>query len=225
MSKMKGIKAILIDFDGTLLDSLPALYKTYFEFMKKVGLEGSSDEFRLLNGLVLDEAVIFLREKYQINEPLEDLQERYHTILQKNYHAELKLFPGTRKFLSFAASHALKLAIVSAGVESYIESILKAEEVFHFFDVIVTPKEGQRSKPAPDLYLTALDFLKISSKEAIAIEDSTLGVQAALKAGISTLQMTHGLTKQFFKEATTVHNWEDALAYVKDGSKIDANIS
>jgi beta-phosphoglucomutase len=214
--KNRPLKAVLIDFDGTILDSLPALYKTYYDFLQTSGFEGSSDEFRLLNGITLNDVVIFLINKYHLKEPLNDLTERYYSLLRKNYHTELKLFPGVKEFLIFAKEHHLELGVVSSGSSDFIQTLLKAENVAHFFTHIVTPNKELKSKPAPDLYLKALSLFAINGKEAVAVEDAPLGVQAAVEAQIPTLQITHGEKITPTHSSTLVHNWGEVQNYVSE---------
>lgn len=190
--KNKDLKAVLIDFDGTLLDSLPALYKTYFEFLQMEGFEGTSEEFRLLNGIQLEDVVVYLHNKYKLKDPIHRLNEQYRMRLSKNYHTELKLFPGVKEFLNYAKKRRLKLVVVSSGSGDFIEALLKAEEAYNFFNAIITPQGKFRSKPAPDLYLEALSLLDLKAHEALAIEDAPMGVQAAAAAHIPVLQMSHG---------------------------------
>lgn len=209
--KIPECKAVLIDFDGTLFDSLPALYQTYCEYLEMAGFEGNSDEFRLLNGLSLEEIAIFLHEKYRIKGTLEEQIDLYKSLLKKNYHVELKIFPGVKEFFAFAHQTHLKLAVVSSGNSDFIHQILKAEKISHYFSAVVTPQGNEKCKPAPDLYLKALSVLSLKPDQAIAIEDAPLGVKASLAAGIFTLQITHGERIKAPKGVKVVENWEEIL--------------
>lgn len=216
--KQIDTKAVLIDFDGTLLDSLPSLYKTYFEFMQEHGLEGTSDEFRAFNGHSLRDVVALLRDRYQMEESFEQLRHHYEALLKKFYHVELKLFPGVKEFLSFTEMHHLPLVIVSSGSADFIRLILEREKISHYFQEIVTPEEGKfRGKPSPDLYLKALSSLSIQSEEAVVIEDAPLGIEAALAAGIHhTLHIIHGEKIKGHRGVISVTNWFEILDLFKN---------
>ncbi len=68
--------------------------------------------------------------------------------------------------------------------------------VYHFFDHVVTREDvgAGRTKPNPDLFLTALDRLKVPKEAAIVFEDSPNGVKAARQAGIFVVAVPNELT-------------------------------
>lgn len=181
-------KAILIDMDGTLVDSHPVLMQVYFDFMKNMGVSGSKEEFQELVGPSMPEVVAILRQRYNIDLSVQDLVGRYHETLERVYTNQLKIFDGVKEFLSYVKSRGVKIALVTSATEHLAYKFLCSQGIDGFFNRVITPSEG-KGKPAPDIYLRALKALSIHPDEAIVIEDSPNGVQAAVSAGIHTFHI------------------------------------
>jgi HAD superfamily hydrolase (TIGR01509 family) len=188
----KQLKALLIDMDGTLVDSLLVLYNVYLNFLSKYGIIGSKQEFTELNGPSLREIITLLSQRHFLQHlNLDSLVEEYQKLLRFYYENELRLFPNAREVIAMAKNLGLKVAVVSSAERSLVEKCLRKNQIYEAFDAIVTSEGLKKNKPAPDIYKRALFFLQLTSPEAIAIEDSNNGVEAALNAGIYTLWMTH----------------------------------
>jgi HAD superfamily hydrolase (TIGR01509 family) len=76
------------------------------------------------------------------------------------------------------------VAIVSGSARSEIEPVVAAAGLSSSIAQIVASEDMDRGKPAPDGYLRALDLLGLDSTEAVALEDSDVGVAAAKAAGL-----------------------------------------
>jgi HAD superfamily hydrolase (TIGR01509 family) len=98
--------------------------------------------------------------------------------------------------LNEAKRLGLKLAIASSSPRSWVDSHARRIGVFQFFDHVVTREDvgPGRTKPNPDLFLTALDRLGVPKEAAIVFEDSPNGVKAARRAGIFVVAVPNELT-------------------------------
>ena len=83
-----------------------------------------------------------------------------------------------------------KLGIASGSLRSEIVHILGPDALVPAFQAIVGADDVTRSKPAPDVYLTALARLDVPASVAVAIEDSRWGLAAARAAGLRTIAVT-----------------------------------
>lgn len=180
------MKAILIDLDGTLADTLPHLYRAYNTFLAKRGKEGSLQEFQQLNGPTLKEIVATLKKRYGWPESQEQLHKMYIDQIQTEYRGRARLFPGALEFLQAAKKHHKQLCLVTSAERRLAETFLQAKGIEKLFDQVVT-LEQEPGKPDPAIYLKALKALHVEAQHAVAIEDSTNGIQSALNAKINTL--------------------------------------
>lgn len=93
---------------------------------------------------------------------------------------------GRDSFLKNASLH-FKLGLVSSASKIEIEKIVKTENIEHHFEFFVGNEDVTQHKPHPMPYLHALDKAKIQPHEALIIEDSYVGISAALAAGIPVI--------------------------------------
>lgn len=211
-------KALLIDMDGTIVDSLPMLFEAYCSFLNQFGQTGTSQEFQSLIGPSLPEVVALLKKRYLIESEV-DLTEIYQQGLIEAYRHKVRPFPFVREVLTYAKARDFKLALISSAEKHLVEACLEGLAFSFFFDAIITKQKDLRSKPAPDLYLAALDVLQIDSAAALAIEDAPSGVAAATAAGVFTLWICHGAPLpncNMPKESYLyVKDWKEILSVLK----------
>ena len=208
-------KAVFIDFDGTLVDSLPSLFSFYLEFMKSFNLSGSKEEFSRLNGFSLPEMVAYLNRRYEFNLSKEELHQLYKERVVRLYQTHIQLFPGVEGCLSYLKSRAIRLGIVTSAPFQLVSSFLEKRKLAGYFEHLVTSEGLSKGKPDPEIYLKALHLYGIEAKKSIAIEDSVNGVQSALQAGIPTIQLLTEDSPNFQAEGAlqaTVGSWSEILS-------------
>jgi HAD superfamily hydrolase (TIGR01509 family) len=189
------VKALLFDFDGTLVDTesveFRAWEQTFLEHDVKLALERYGVGVGTLDGFdPLDELELLLGRKI-------DRQ----GVNAKRMALELELLaaevlrPGVHEYLEAARELALRVAIVSSSSDGWIESNLSRLERSHGWELIVAANgDVARAKPAPTLYLEALEQLGVAAHEAIAFEDSANGALAAQRAGIFCVAVPNPIT-------------------------------
>jgi HAD superfamily hydrolase (TIGR01509 family) len=132
-----------------------------------------------------------------VGEPLEReaLNERRYEHEMALIEAE-ELRPGIAEYLAAARQHGLKRAIVSSSPRSWVDMHLERLEEAVGWDVICTAdRDPARAKPAPTLYLEALEALGVTADEAVAFEDSPNGVLAAKAAGVFCVAVPNDVTR------------------------------
>lgn len=185
-------KALLVDMDGTIVDSLPMLFDAYRAFLHQFGHVGTSLEFLTLIGPSIPEIVVILRDRYHLKGDLNTLLDGYQKGLLTTYRHQIQAFPQVREVLIYAKAMGFKLALVSSAETDIVQACLEGLSLAPFFDVIVSKEPDLKSKPSPDLYLKALELLQINPEACLAIEDAKNGVAASTGAHIFTLWISHG---------------------------------
>jgi beta-phosphoglucomutase len=180
----ENLKAVFVDLDGTLVDSMPILYKVYCEFLKNFGIDGSFADFETLIGPSICEVVLLLKERYQLKEGYGELLEKYYFLLNFRYESEVQLFDHARECLEFLKESSLQLVLVTSAIASSADAIISRLDIKKFFNSRVTADSVQKSKPNPEIYEKALEIANVTARQAVAIEDSSVGLQAALSANI-----------------------------------------
>ncbi|MBS0622615.1 MAG: HAD family phosphatase [Verrucomicrobia bacterium] len=182
-------RGLLVDFDGTLVDSVAPLKRLFLNFLAAQGLKGGADEFDRLNGMAIREVLPLLREKYALPWSDEELWLRYRDHIHQIYCNEVKPFAGAREFLEGAAQRGLRVAIVTSSMAEFVKSFLVKYDLDRLVDCVITSERVVRSKPDPAIYQLAVAELGFLPSEFIAIEDSVSGLKSALAAGVPTLAL------------------------------------
>jgi HAD superfamily hydrolase (TIGR01509 family) len=193
-----GVRAFLFDFDGLILDTeVPSragwewLYREHGhelpaeKWATVVGTHGAWDPMGHLEELV--------------GGPLER-----EALNERRYAHELLLIeaeglrPGIGDYFAAARRHGLKRAIVSSASRRWVDMHLRRLEQAVGWDAILTADgDSSRAKPAPTLYLEALELLDVAPDEAVAFEDSLQGIRAARAAGIFVVAVPNEVTRDF----------------------------
>lgn len=176
--------AFAFDLDGVLLDSLPSLKKTYFDFLGRYGQVGTELEFSSLNGPSLPEIVSKLQHKYQLPESNNELLQLYTSCLRTTY-LEANLVAGARECLTSLKRRGFFLALVTSSLWTEVAEILNKHGILDLFDFVLTGDEFRRSKPSPDIYSKIRE--KFPHYSFWAIEDSRNGLISAKEAGLRTV--------------------------------------
>lgn len=189
------LKALLFDFDGTLVDTesveFRAWEKTFLEHDVKLALERYGVGVGTLEGFdPLDELELLLGRKID----REGVNEQRRALEFELLASEV-LRPGVHEYLEDARELGLKVAIVSSSSDDWIEGNLSRLERSHGWECIVAANgDVARAKPAPTLYLEALERLDVAAHEAVAFEDSANGARAARAAGIFCVAVPNPIT-------------------------------
>lgn len=108
--------------------------------------------------------------------------------------AQLDVMAGIRDYLVEGRRLGLRLAIASSSPRDYVEAHLGRIGLDAGWDVVVCREDAPRAKPAPDLYLRAVELLGVAPYEAVALEDSPNGIAAAKDAGLWVVAVPNALT-------------------------------
>ena len=120
-------------------------------------------------------------------------QEREVTIREKL--KTQKERPGIISFLDDAKKIGLKTAIASSSSKAWVVGWVERLQIKHYFEKFLNRDDVKRIKPAPDLFLASCEALKISTSEALVLEDSENGLKAATAAGIQCAIVTNEITE------------------------------
>ena len=190
------VKACIFDVDGTLAETetvhLEAFNQVFSEFQlnwiwdqtlykKLLQIAGSKNRINYFNNLSKPKLSNNL-----IREILERKNRLYIENLQKN---SVKVCSGVKELVNLLKNE-MKLAIATSTSKENVDAlILKiwGEKTNAIFSAISTPEEYAKNKPAPDLYINALKKLSLKPHQAIAIEDSEIGLKSAKAAKIKTI--------------------------------------
>ncbi len=182
---MTAHRALMLDLDGTLADSLGAMRGVYDRFLDGFGVAGNDAEFARLNGPPLPVVVGLLKEAHGLPGDADRLLIAYRALVQQAYE-NISPNPGARRLLEVAVGCDWKTVLVTSNYTELAQHWLGCVELDALMDLIVGLELAGRGKPHPDPYLAGLENAGALAAASIAVEDSPQGATAALKAGIET---------------------------------------
>jgi HAD superfamily hydrolase (TIGR01509 family) len=189
------IKALLFDFDGTVVDTESVDLRAWTEVFEAHGVAVPVDRFALRIGTLtgpdeLDELDALLDTPCDRDAVTARRRARERELLELE-----PLRPGIREYLDDARRLGIDVAIVSSSHRWWIDSNVERLGVADGWAAIVCADgDAERCKPSPALYLEALELLGVEAAEAIAIEDSPNGIAAARAAGIYCVGFPNDVT-------------------------------
>ena len=206
------IRALLFDFDGTVIDTESIDLRTWHEVFEAHGVTVPVERFALRIGTLtgpneFDELDALLEAPCDRNAVTATRRKRELELLELE-----PLRPGIREYIEDAQRLGLLVGIVSSSTRSWIDMNSERLGVGDAWAAIVCADgDTTRCKPSPALYLEALDVLGIAADEAIAIEDSPNGIASARAAGIFCVGFPNDATSalDFSRADLVVDSLED----------------
>ncbi|MGO4499502.1 HAD family hydrolase [Paenibacillus sp. 2RAB27] len=193
---MTTIKALILDFDGTVLDTETAWYEAFREAYLEHEVELTLDMYGKCIGT---SSHLFDPYEYLITElniPLNRASFRQgihdrHTEKMANE----GILPGVLDYLEGAKALGLRIGLASSSKRAWVDTYLAQLGIGDYFETIRTSEDVALVKPHPELYELALKDLGVQPDEAIAIEDSPNGARAAAAAGMHYIVVPNPVTK------------------------------
>ena len=193
----RQIKALIFDFDGLVLDTETPDYEVWCSIYREHGFELPREKWGSIIGtsMAFFDAAEHLSTLSQRELDSVSLRDRHRSESHAMTLAQ-PVMPGVLDYLQEAKRLGLKLAIASSSPHSWVDTHARRLGIFEYFDKVICSDEVgiERTKPNPDLFLLALDQLKVQKDEAIVFEDSPNGVRAAQSAGIFVVAVPNSVT-------------------------------
>ena len=185
------MRGILLDLDGTLLDTLDELYDAVNVSLEKFGYpRRSREEVRSFEG---NGVGVLIRKAV----PEGTSEADYETCLafMKEYYAAhsggATPYPGIEELLARLKERKVPMAVVTNKPDLPARNLVESRFP-GVFDVVIGEVPGRPRKPAPEMPLLALEQLEISKENAVYIGDSEVDIQTARNAGLKVVSVTWG---------------------------------
>jgi putative hydrolase of the HAD superfamily len=221
------IKALLWDVDGVFVDTEEMHFRSWQWLVEKEG--GSPltiEEYAPCIGHSGAENIATIAALKNLQGDIETMRLARRKKFEELCQHGISLFDANIKLLrDFVLNFPyLMHAVVSAASKSDIKRNLDIAKIENLFDIVISYEEngGMRRKPAPDMYLLALDRLNLPSSECIAFEDTCSGTVSATAAHIKVVALPNQLTKgQDFTRASLILQSNNHKSAAEILSRID----
>ena len=187
MNLKNKIKLIIFDMDGLMLDTEIIHFKTWLMYTEKYGFKYDITKRHRYAGMTDKQVLTALSD--DMGDAEKASQMRYEILEErKRIFSDPKISlkkDGLIELLDYLDSNDILYAIASSSGRDRINNLLEKEGILERFNVIVSGEDVKKSKPAPDIFLRALEIVGISKEEALILEDSENGYIAAKDSGIN----------------------------------------
>lgn len=186
-------KLAIFDFDGTMVDSLPAIEGLLAQVVKEYELpQALFDQWRQMIGLpLIDQLSVLLADRDE--DFRKQVIQRLRVLTDEMSVHSWPLFPGLNSCLEAFAHGGVTMAIVSSKFKHQIVEVLEHHNLTHYFQLVIGDGDVTRHKPDPEAVEKTLAVLNCLKAETIMIGDSIYDVQMARRAQIASIGVSAGI--------------------------------
>lgn len=189
---MKAPKVVLLDVDGTLVDSNDAHAQAWLDIFEKNGYPTTFERVRELIGKGGDKLVPEVTGLDPHSHDCERMKTERSTHFQRVYLPQLRAFPKAEALLRRLSMAGLDLIVASSAGDEELRPLLELCGALPYIRKQTSSDDASHSKPDPDIVQAALGKAGCSPGEAIMLGDTPYDVEAALKAGVRAIALRSG---------------------------------
>ena len=176
-------KAIIFDFDGTLVDTLPLYVEAYRDALEKFEFHF---EDRKIAETCFGKKEENICANLNISDKVDEFRRLYFQGVEEQFE-NVKLFDDAFDTLAVLKKRNFDCAVVTFAYRWYIEKMIKKMGIENYFKVVVSNEDVRNPKPNPDAVLVVCNKFKCSPKEAVIIGDSKSDILMGKNAGSTTV--------------------------------------
>lgn len=199
-----GVRALIFDFDGLILDTEVAIFDAWRELYEEHGFPLTLETWAQFVGSDYDPKVEleqFLGRALDWTPLIDRRRKRVNDILM-----DKQPMPGVRERLREAQEHGLVCAVASSSSHSWVDGWIDRLELRPYFSHVSCLEDTGKSKPDPSLFLHAAAALSVDPAEAIVLEDSLNGLRAAHAAGMRCVVVPCDVTRHLAFDGAWRHH-------------------
>ena len=187
----RGLRGLIFDCDGTLVDTMPAYYESWRRLCENNGLSLTEEEFYKYAGVpvpdIIADVVLKSGKKGKLNEKalLKEKASYGHESLKKIGQPAIQCVVDIVK----KYHGKLPMAVASSGIRSHVMESLRSNNLVHYFDAIICGEDVTNPKPAPDIFLLAAKKIGVDPKKCRGFEDGGVGLEALKAAGMEVVDV------------------------------------
>ena len=180
------VKLVIFDMDGLMFDTGRLAYRNYTKTAQKFDFELNPNVYYHLTGRNETGFRKALKELYGSEQPTDTWRDFMTSNKMEIITTERRVYKkkGLLELLQFLKDNDYLIALASSSKREIISFYLEIEEMPNCFDAIIAGDEVTKGKPNPEIFLKACKKLNILPGDALVLEDSLVGIEAANRAGI-----------------------------------------
>lgn len=207
------IKSVLFDMDGVIVDSEEGAFDIFRKSLNNLGVEISLSELLNYTGKTSHKIAVEIIERYGLKLTPKELIE--HNRKTGNYYRDsedMKEIEGLSTLLEKLKNDGISMAVVSSTSSKNVLTVLNRLSLLSYFNAVICGDMVKEWKPSPEGYLKAAEYLNSAPNECVVIEDSSIGIQAGITAGMTVIGFKGSVHKQKTDQAhLEVYSYRELL--------------
>lgn len=191
---MTALRAVLLDLDGTLIDSNDGHAQAWVDVLAEFGHRVEFERVRPLIGMGGDKLLPEVTGISEESEEGERITKRRKGILMERYMPSFKAFPGANDLIRRMHEQGLRLVVATSANEAEMKELVRIAGIAGYLHQATSSSEADNSKPDPDIIAAALAKAGCTADAAIMLGDTPYDVTAATRAGVRTVALRCGGT-------------------------------
>lgn len=186
---MNSLRAVIIDVDGTLVDSNDLNARAWLDVLQEFGYELPYDRARHLVGMGSDTYLPTAIDVEKDSPEGRAITKRRSAIFKERYLDSLEPFGQVRPLIERMLKQGLRLIVASSAQADEVDVLLQKAKVDDLLTERVSASDADASKPNPDLIVAALEQLSEPADRVVMLGDTGFDVESAARAGIATVAL------------------------------------
>ena len=183
---------VLLDVDGTLIDSNDAHARAWVDVAREFGKDADFASIRRLIGMGGDKLMPKAFGVEHDSPDGEKMSKRRGEIFRERYLPTLRPFAAARALLERMRGDGYALVVATSARKDEMKGLLRAAGIEDLLDDATSSSDADSSKPDPDIVVAALDKADAEPDDAIMLGDTPYDVEAATRAGVRIVALTCG---------------------------------
>ena len=180
------IKAIIMDFDGTIVDSMNLWQHLASTYLKNLNISDDKIDQKVKD-MTLKESSIYLKKHFQLEQSIETIRNQITNLIARQYLTQVTLKKDVEKFILECNQKGIQLYIYTTNTTKIVEMTLKRFGLRKYFNQILTCNDFNFNKITIDDYGQLLKILNFDQQEVIFIEDSYLALKTLTSMNYQTV--------------------------------------
>ncbi|HEX6751653.1 MAG TPA: HAD family hydrolase [Longimicrobium sp.] len=211
-------RAVILDVDGTLIDTNDAHAHAWMDVCRDFGYEVAFGEVRRMIGMGGDRVLPRLTGLSEESDLGKEIKERRGKVFRERYLPSCRPFPCARELLEQLRGDGMTLAVATSASSDDMAALLKAAGVDDLIEAKTSSSDADASKPAPDIVEAALENADAAPEDAVMLGDTPYDVAASNRAGVRCVALRcGGWDDDALKDAVAIYDDPaDLLAHYEE---------
>ena len=184
---LRGIDGVIFDLDGTLADSMWIWRDIDLEYLSRRSIEMPEGLQKELSGLSLHENAVYFKTRFSLPDSLEEIIDEWNRMAFDYYESIIPMKEGCLSLLRFLREREVPMAVATSNSYELSHAFLNHWGLTPFFACVLTSREIPQGKTSSRIFFEAAERIDCVPERTLVFEDTLVGVQTALSAGMTVV--------------------------------------